>query len=140
MLSNQESAQLSNILLFLTQLQTPAAQPHAAALAELLSAHAAKRAAITGRPSGTARKAGAKPVALFQVSLGDQWATTVQGARAAHELVTETLKSHAGSGAPPSLNSMQVMLSRTGMWWRLLVTDAGQHALEVRRVEAPAPE
>lgn len=137
MCSNQDLAAIGAALAYLTKCKAAGADAHAAALADVVARNGAARAAMRGRPAGSGSAQGRTPSTWFRVSLGGLWSTRVQGAKAAHDLVTETLTENRGNGAPPTLGSMQVQLSRSGMWWRLLDTDMGQHSLEVQKCAAP---
>lgn len=128
MVNRQEAAALSAALAFLIQAKPQGAEPHIAALAAMLASHAAQAANIKGRTVGR------PAAAIYSVALGDLWRVQVTGARAAYDLICKTLAENPSGGEPPKLASMQVNLSRKGAWWRLVETDAGQQALEVRRV------
>lgn len=138
MCSNQDLASISAALAWITATKPAGHEPHAAALAQVMANGAAARAAMRGNPKRVGSGSGNKPRQWFTVAMGSLWQVQVQGAKAAHDLVTEVLTENRGNGKPPTLNSMQVALSRAGQWWRLVDTDAGQHALEVAKCDAPA--
>lgn len=98
-------------------------------VAGLLASASAARAAMA-----KARQAGAagRPRALFTVELEPGWQATAQGAKAAADMVAETLKQH-GQRNPPSQGSLAVSLSRSGTWQRVFTTLDGTFALTVRR-------
>lgn len=107
------------------------------ALLDVLQADAAQRAAVGASAAGRAGtgKAG-KPPSSYVVELDPAWEQVVQGAKAAHDLVVETLAGIKGAGAPPTANSLAVQISRTGHWMRVLETDAGTQFLTVRKAPA----
>lgn len=140
MLTVTQSKVLMDAIAAAQDCKAPACKASAAALVALLRGdldhkHNATTARNASRKPG---KAGA-PTVAYTVELEPDWRVTVRGAKAAHKLITETCAEHGPSvaGHAPSLGSMQVQLSRTGQWWRLLETSNGTKTLSVRRNKQP---
>ncbi len=99
----------------------------------LLTSSAAKASVAQHRATG---KVG-RPSTSFTIELEPGWRLAVQGAKAATDLVTETLTLHGQRGAP-SQGSLAVSLSRNGVWTRVFETDDGTLTLTVRKGAAAA--
>lgn len=97
------------------------------------------RAAHARPPESRGGGAGRLPEVEYTVSLRGQWDEDVMGARAAHQLVLQTLfELDGGLVQGPSLGSMQVQLSRKGTWSRDIETSNGKEMLSVQRKGGPA--
>jgi hypothetical protein len=101
---------------------------------ELLNEDAAARSAVATaqRARHAAAGAGGRPPIEYVVDFDGHWAVTVHGAKAAQQVVAETLTAH-GYKYVPTAHSMGVMLSRKGEWGQLLETDHGTWYLSVKR-------
>ena len=140
MLTNQELTVVASAVAALTGHKDPALAAHAKALAAIVASGARARATV-GAASASRRGTGQKgrPTVPYIVDFDPEWTMHVQGAKAAHALVAETLAEHTAGGRPPSLGSIQVSLSKTGHWMRLVETGNGTRALTVSRGKDQVP-
>jgi hypothetical protein len=119
------------------------AQAWEAVQAALLDAAAAKanasRAQIKRQAENPNANAGRPASIYYTVAMGSLWELRVLGAKDALELVAQTLTENPGNGPPPTAGSLAVQLSRSGHWYRHLVTADGEHGLTVTKARSQNP-
>lgn len=100
----------------------------------------AQRLAQAKRAENPSGNTGRPPSQWFTVAMGSLWERRVLGAKAALQIVAETLTEYAGNGEPPTIGSVQVQLSKRGHWHRHMYTDNGEHGLTVAKCKGPVPD
>jgi hypothetical protein len=114
----------------------PAHTALAGQLDDALQADAAHRASVAaGQAKRTGQRAGRTPSIVHVVDCQPGPIAYAMGSKAAHRLLVDTL-AKLGSAAPPTAQSLAVMLSRDGAWQRLVHTADGTVAVTVRRATA----
>lgn len=144
MLSNVESMHIHRLTLHIRGSRKLPAKDLEATLAYLEDALVRTReaadamsAAQTARQAANPNRArGRPPTQWYEVSMGSLWSAKRLGLMAAMDLVTAELAKDPAYGHPPSINSMQVMMSTRGSWYRHLITSNGEYGLSVRRCDA----
>jgi hypothetical protein len=71
--------------------------------------------------------------------MGSLWEVRVLGIADAMALVTETLTENPGNGRAPTQGSLAVAMSKSGHWYRHLVTANGEHGLTVTKARSQNP-
>jgi hypothetical protein len=99
---------------------------------ELLTDAAQQRSAMaTAAKARKGEPRGRAPSIAYAVAMEPGWQRQAIGARAAHEIVKETLKEHGALVQLPTLASLRVRLSSHGSWTAMLETDNGVATLTV---------